>query len=148
MRVVIQRVAKAYVLVESVCVGQINKGLCILLGVMQSDTIAEADYLVKKIVDLRIFSDGHGKMNFSLRECEGAVLVVSQFTLYANCSKGRRPSFIEAAPPEKGKELYEYFVDQMKRYIPQVETGQFGAEMLVHLINDGPVTIILNSSEH
>jgi D-tyrosyl-tRNA(Tyr) deacylase len=143
MKIVLQRVKHAHVSVDGKCVGEIGKGLLLLLGVHTSDTTSEADFLVDKCVDLRIFSDSEDKMNLSLTDVNGEVLVVSQFTLYGNCSKGRRPSFIDAAPPEKGNELYTYFVEKMKTRCPHVATGIFGAMMDVELVNDGPVTLVL-----
>jgi D-tyrosyl-tRNA(Tyr) deacylase len=143
MKIVLQRVRCACVNVDGKCVGEIGKGLLLLLGVHTSDTTSEADFLVDKCVDLRIFSDSENKMNLSLTDVKGEVLVVSQFTLYGNCSKGRRPSFIEAAPPQKGNELYSYFVEKMKTRCRHVATGIFGAMMDVELVNDGPVTLVL-----
>ena len=143
MRVVLQRVKCAKVTVEGKTVGQIGKGILLLIGVHKDDTPEKADFLAVKCADLRIFGDSEGKMNLSLKEINGEVLAVSQFTLFGDCSKGRRPSFIDAAPPEKGKALYEYFVDQIKKYAQNVQTGIFGAMMDVELVNDGPVTLIL-----
>ncbi len=143
MKIVLQRVKQARVIVDEKTTGSINKGILILLGVHRDDTQDQADYLVTKCIDLRIFPDNEGKMNLSLKEVNGEVLVVSQFTLYADCRKGRRPSYINAAPPEKGEELYNYFVTKMKEQVDVVETGIFGAMMDVELVNDGPVTIIL-----
>jgi D-tyrosyl-tRNA(Tyr) deacylase len=144
MRAVIQRVSECAVSVENETVGRIGKGLLVLLGVGTEDTRSEADYLADKIINLRIFGDENGKLNRSLLEIDGEMLVVSQFTLFGDCRKGRRPSFIQAAGPEKGNELYEYFVDQVRKNI-RVETGRFGALMAVSLVNDGPVTLILES---
>ncbi len=143
MKLVIQRVKRAKVTVDGTVTGSIDQGLLILLGVHRDDTEEQADFLAKKCVELRIFPDDEYKMNLSLHEVNGAVLVVSQFTLYGNCNKGRRPSYVHAAPPEKGNRLYEYFVNKMKEYVAVVETGIFGAMMDVELVNDGPVTIIL-----
>ena len=145
MRVVIQRVKEAQVKVASQVVGQISQGLLIFLGVARDDSPASADYLIKKITELRIFEDAQGKMNVGAQEAGAEYLVVSQFTLYGNCEKGRRPSFDEAADPAKGEELYNYFVKQLKAIKAIVETGQFRAMMDVSLINDGPVTIIIDS---
>jgi D-tyrosyl-tRNA(Tyr) deacylase len=143
MRIVLQRVLQASVRVDGVTAGSINKGMLLLLGVHRDDTEAKADYLAAKCADLRIFSDTLDKMNLSLREVNGEALVVSQFTLFGDCTKGRRPSFIEAAPPDKGRALYEYFVDRLKKQVAKVATGTFGAMMEVELVNDGPVTLIL-----
>jgi D-aminoacyl-tRNA deacylase len=144
MRIVVQRVKRASVSIDGKVVGSIGKGLLLLLGVHQTDTTAQADALSTKCANLRIFSDANDKMNLSLGDIGGDVLVVSQFTLFGDCSKGNRPSFIEAAPPEKGRELYEYFVGKMKQLARKVETGVFGAMMDVELINDGPVTLIID----
>lgn len=145
MRVVIQRVKEAQVKVSGQIVGQIGAGLLIFLGVARKDTRACADYLIKKIMELRIFEDSQGKMNLSGAEVSAQFLVVSQFTLYGNCDKGRRPSFDEAADPVLGEELYDYFVSQLKLMASQVQTGKFRAMMDVSLINDGPVTFIIDS---
>jgi D-aminoacyl-tRNA deacylase len=141
MKAVIQRVTSASVTVEGVIVGQIRQGIMVLLGVEKGDNEAGADWL--KIAGLRIFSDDEGKMNLSVQDVEGALLVVSQFTLAGNYSKGKRPSFDTAAPPTEGKRLYEYFVDAVRRLGLPVETGIFQADMQVSLVNDGPVTFIL-----
>lgn len=143
MKIVLQRVKYARVSVDGKRVGEIGKGIMILLGVHTDDTTREADFLVDKCVDLRIFSDDQDKMNLSLADIDGEVLVVSQFTLYGNCSKGRRPSFIDAAPPQKGNELYTWFVEKMKTRCRKVATGIFGAMMDVELCNDGPVTLVI-----
>lgn len=143
MKIVLQRVSKAEVRVEGKKVASIKKGVLILVGVDLNDTEENANYLAEKCANLRIFSDGQDKMNLSLLDINGEALVVSQFTLLGDCSKGRRPSFISAAPPEKGRKLYEYFVNKLKTLINKVETGIFGAMMEVELINDGPVTFIL-----
>ena len=145
MRVVLQRVRDAHVDVDGVPVGTIGRGLVILLGVTHTDTPAEADYLVDRILHLRIFRDEEGRMNRSIVETEGALLVVSQFTLYGSCKKGRRPSFDQAARPEQARALYDYFVERLRLSNRKVETGVFQAEMEVHLVNDGPVTFILDS---
>lgn len=145
MRAVIQRVKESSVTIENDIVGKIEAGLMVLLGVAGHDRIGDADYLVDKIVHLRIFEDENGKMNRSLLETGGQMLVVSQFTLLADCRKGRRPSFIQAAEPNKAAELYEYFVKKVRQKGILVETGRFRAMMAVALINDGPVTIILES---
>ena len=145
MKAVVQRVSKSSVSIESEVVGKINAGLMVLLGVAVEDTEKEADYLAEKIINLRIFSDENGKMNLSLRDIGGEMLVVSQFTLLGDCRKGRRPSFIAAAGPEMGNALYAYFVDYMRQKGITVATGRFGAMMDVSLVNDGPVTLILES---
>jgi len=145
MRAVIQRVTQARVEVDDVTVGEIGSGLLVLLGIAHSDTTADADYLVGKIVDLRIFEDLNGKMNLSLRDIGGQLLVVSQFTLYGDCRKGRRPSFDEAARPEVAKILYDHFVTQAQATGLTVQTGVFQASMLVSLRNDGPVTLLCES---
>jgi D-tyrosyl-tRNA(Tyr) deacylase len=143
MRIVLQRVKRAQVTVDNRIVGNIDKGVMLLVGVHHDDTKESADFLVQKCIDLRIFSDSDDKMNLSLKDVQGSALIVSQFTLYGDCSKGRRPSFINAAPPHLGNELYEYFVAQMRKQIDNVQTGIFGAMMDVELVNDGPVTMIL-----
>jgi D-aminoacyl-tRNA deacylase len=148
MRVVIQRVSQAQVKVGADIVGQIGRGLLIFLGVGRDDTTAGADYLVKKITELRIFEDAQGKMNISAQDAGAQYLVVSQFTLYGNCDKGRRPSFDEAASPAQGEMLYNYFVTQLKATKAVVATGQFKAMMDVSLVNDGPVTFIIDSHDH
>ena len=145
MRAVIQRVKESSVSVNNRIIGKIGKGLLVLLGVAESDMPGDADYLSEKIINLRIFEDENGKMNRSLLETSGEMLVVSQFTLLGDCKKGRRPSFVNAANPEKANELYEYFVKQVGNKGISVETGQFRAMMDVSLINDGPVTLIVES---
>ncbi len=144
MRIVLQRVKSARVSVGGNSVGAIGPGLLILLGVHVNDTPAQADFLAAKCAELRVFSDSEGKMNRSLKEVGGGALVVSQFTLLGDCRKGRRPSYTDAAPPEKGTMLYEHFVRKMKEHITVVETGTFGAMMQVELVNDGPVTLVLD----
>ncbi len=143
MRAVIQRVKHAQVEVDKKIVGKINEGFLILLGVAPDDTKEKADAMVKKITKLRIFEDENEKMNLSIQDIKGELLVVSQFTLYADCSGGNRPSFINAAKPDLANELYEYFVEKCKEVIPVVQTGIFGAHMEVSLLNNGPVTIEL-----
>jgi D-tyrosyl-tRNA(Tyr) deacylase len=145
MRVVVQRVSQASVQVEGVPVGSIGNGLLVLLGIGKEDTRADADYLVGKVIELRVFQDDAGKMNRSLSEVGGAMLIVSQFTLYGDCRKGRRPSYDQAAVPAVAKILYEYFVDSAISRGVKVATGMFQASMAVHLINDGPVTLILET---
>ena len=143
MRLVVQRVKNAKVDVDNKTVGSIDKGFLVLLGVTHSDTKETADYLVKKLCNLRVFEDENGKMNLSLKDVEGKLLIVSQFTLYADCTGGNRPSFINAAKPDMANELYEYFCNECKNKGIEVERGIFGADMKVSLLNDGPVTIIL-----
>ncbi len=143
MKAVIQRVKHAQVEVDKKIVGKINEGFLILLGVAPDDTKEKADAMVKKITKLRIFEDENEKMNLSIQDIKGELLVVSQFTLYADCSGGNRPSFINAAKPDLANELYEYFVEKCKEVIPVVQTGIFGAHMEVSLLNNGPVTIEL-----
>lgn len=147
MKAVIQRVSKASVEVEGKIVGEIASGVLVLLGVSQDDKPADADYLADKIINLRIFNDEQGKMNLSLSDSGGAMLTVSQFTLLGDARKGRRPSYIEAAAPDKANSLYQYFVAQVRNKGIQVETGIFQAMMQVSLINDGPVTILLDSKK-
>ncbi|NVM20165.1 MAG: D-tyrosyl-tRNA(Tyr) deacylase [Desulfobacterales bacterium] len=145
MRAVVQRVSSSGVRVGDRTVGQIGPGLLVLLGISGSDKEKDADYLSDKVVHLRVFEDDNGKMNRSLIETGGEIMVVSQFTLLGNCRKGRRPSFVEAAPPERAEKLYEYFVDQIRSKGVTVATGRFQAKMTVSLVNDGPVTLILES---
>jgi len=147
MRALIQRVSEAQVIVESETVGAISQGLLVLLGVQHDDTMEDVRYLASKLITLRIFEDTEGKMNGDLRDHHGAVLVVSQFTLYADCRKGRRPSFVRAAPPALARQLYEAFVAAIDQHGVPVATGRFGAHMHVRLVNDGPVTILLESPE-
>jgi D-aminoacyl-tRNA deacylase len=145
MRAVVQRVTRARVTVDDLVVGEIELGLVVLLGVAHDDTRADADYLAPKIASLRIFDDTEGKMNVALKEIEGGLLVVSQFTLYGDVRRGLRPSWSEAAPPEIAEPLYEYFVESSRKLIARVATGSFRKTMKVELINDGPVTILLDS---
>lgn len=146
MIAVVQRVDSARVSVDDHTVGQIEKGLLVFLGVADGDGEKDADYLSDKIVNLRIFEDSNGKMNLSLLDISGDMLVVSQFTLLADCRKGRRPSFIGAAGPEQADKLYEYFTERARRHVGKVAKGQFRAMMKVGLVNDGPVTMILDST--
>ena len=143
MRVVVQRVKHASVTINGTVNGKINNGFLVLLGVQSTDSEQDVDYLVKKVTNLRIFSDENDKMNLSLKDVNGELLIVSQFTLYANCSDGNRPSFIEAARPEEAIPLYEYFCDECAKKGFEIQKGIFGADMKVQLLNDGPVTIII-----
>lgn len=146
MKVVLQRTRAARVLVEGECAGSIERGVVVLVGVHRDDTPAVADYLAGRCADLRIFADESGKMNRSLVETGGEALVISQFTLCGDTSRGRRPGFTEAAHPDKGKWLYEQFCDRLRTRVTKVETGVFGAHMQVELINDGPVTLLLEKN--
>lgn len=143
MRLVIQRVLQAEVQVNENTVGKINKGLLVFVGAGHEDSREVADKYLKKLLGLRIFEDENGKTNKSLADVDGQLLMVSQFTLYANCKKGNRPSFTEAGEPHRAEELYEYMVAKSREQVPVVETGVFGAEMEVSLVNDGPFTVIL-----
>lgn len=147
MRFVIQRVEQAKVTVEGQVIGEITKGYMVLLGISEDDTREIADKMVQKMINLRIFQDENGKTNLSLKDVAGGLLLVSQFTLYADCKKGNRPSFVKAGPPDMAKELYEYIINQCRKQVQQVETGEFGADMRVELVNDGPFTILLDSNE-
>jgi len=147
MKLVIQRVSKAEVTVSGGVVGSIHKGLLVLIGVGRDDTEQDTDYLVDKLLGLRIFPDENGKMNRNVSEAGGSLLLVSQFTLYGDCRRGRRPSFDGAAPPDRALELYEYFVRAAGRSAVPVQTGVFQAAMQVRLVNDGPVTILLDSTD-
>lgn len=145
MKFVIQRVLESSVTVDNEVIGQIGKGFLVLIGVGQNDTRENADALVKKMIGLRIFEDENGKTNLSLKDVDGGLLLISQFTLYANCKKGNRPSFTEAGDPQTANELYEYIIAECRKQVPLVETGSFGAEMKVALVNDGPFTVILEN---
>ena len=147
MRFVIQRVSKASVEVDKKVIGKINKGFLVLIGITNTDTKETADILINKMLKLRIFSDEQDKMNLSLKDIGGELLLISQFTLYANCKRGNRPDFLGAAKPEQANELYEYIIDRCRKEDKEVQTGKFGAKMKVELLNDGPVTIILDSEE-
>jgi D-aminoacyl-tRNA deacylase len=148
MRAVVQRVARAKVEAEGRLTGQIGKGLLIFLGVGNGDTPQEAEYLLEKILNLRIFEDAEGKLNLSLKDIGGELMVISQFTLYADCRKGRRPSFTAAAPPEEAKALYEYFLEKAKVAGIPAAAGVFQSHMEVELVNSGPVTILLDTSRN
>ncbi len=147
MRAVIQRAKMASVAVQDENIADINEGLVVFLGIADSDTMEDVDYLAEKIAGLRIFEDEDGKMNKSVQDVDGAILIVSQFTLLGDARKGRRPSFTRAAHPEKAKKLYEAFVEACKKKVKVVKKGQFQAEMLVTVLNDGPVTILLDSKK-
>ncbi len=148
MRVVVQRCVRAEVRIDGNSVGKIGQGFMLLVGITETDTTAEADLLAKKIAQLRVFEDEAGKMNLAIRDVGGAILSISQFTLYADCSKGNRPSFVRAARPEQASPLYDYFNETLRTtYGLTVETGRFGADMKVDFINDGPVTILLDTDD-
>ena len=144
MKLVVQRVIQAEVQVDGQSIGKINRGLLVFVGVGKEDTKEIADKYLKKLLGLRIFEDANGKTNLSLKDVDGEVLLVSQFTLYANCKKGNRPSFIEAGNPAEAEALYEYMIAEAKKTVPVVQHGSFGADMKVSLINDGPFTVILD----
>jgi len=145
MRAVVQRVTRANVTIDGETVGEIGNGLVVLLGIARDDTKEDADYLVPKIIALRIFDDPEGKMNRSLKDIDGGLLIVSQFTLYGDVRRGLRPSWSDAAAPEIAEPLYDYFVESSRKLLGRVETGSFRKMMLVELVNDGPVTILLDS---
>ena len=147
MKLVIQRVSEAYVRVDDSSVGSIRIGLVVFLGISKLDTEEDADYLFDKLIGLRIFPDDDGKMNRSVQEAGGSLLIISQFTLYGDCRRGRRPSFDQAAPPDRAMALYNYFVEAARRGPLAVETGVFQATMRVHLVNEGPVTILIDSTD-
>ena len=147
MKFVIQRVTESSVSVDGKVIGQIGKGFMVLIGVAESDTEEIADKLIHKLIGLRIFEDENGKTNLSLADVNGELLLISQFTLYANCKKGNRPSFVDAGNPDKANALYEYNISKCKEQVDIVETGSFGADMKISLINDGPFTIILDSEK-
>lgn len=147
MKFVIQRVSEASVKVDGEVIGQIGKGFMVLIGVGQEDTKEIADKMVKKLVGLRIFEDENGKTNLSLADVGGEMLLISQFTLYANCKKGYRPSFIESGAPDMASDMYEYIIAKCKESVPVVERGIFGADMKVSLVNEGPFTIVLDSEK-
>ncbi|MGN0645569.1 MAG: D-aminoacyl-tRNA deacylase [Mogibacterium kristiansenii] len=147
MKLVIQRVTHASVTVDNNVIGKIGKGYMVLIGVSDTDTKEIADKMLDKMIKLRIFEDENGKTNLSLADVEGELLLISQFTLYANCKKGNRPSFIEAGSPDHANALYEYIIEKCKERVDVVEQGEFGAEMKVELLNDGPFTVILDSEQ-
>lgn len=146
MKFVIQRVSEASVTVEGRTIASIGKGFLVLIGVGQADTKEDADFYIRKMLGLRIFEDEQGKTNLSLNDVNGELLLVSQFTLYANCRKGNRPSFVDAGAPDMAKALYEYIIEECRKKVPAVSCGEFGADMKVRLCNDGPFTIILDES--
>lgn len=145
MKFVIQRVSRASVTVDGKVTGSIEKGYMVLIGAGREDTRQNADALIKKMIGLRIFEDENGKTNLSLSDVGGSLLLISQFTLYANCKKGNRPSFIEAGEPQMAEELYRYIIEECKKQVPNVQTGVFGAHMEVSLVNNGPFTILLEN---
>ena len=147
MRAVLQRVSRADVTVDGACIGKIEKGLLVLLGVEQGDNETDLDYIVGKVCGMRIFEDENGKTNLSLADVDGSLLLISQFTLYADCKKGNRPSFTNAGNPELANHLYEYIIEKCMEQVPNVQTGSFGADMKISLLNDGPFTIVLDSKE-
>ena len=147
MRFVIQRVTKASVTVDENITGEIDKGFLVLIGVSEDDTKEIADKMIKKLIGMRIFEDENGKTNLALADVGGSLLLVSQFTLYADCKKGNRPSFIKAGKPQRAEEMYEYIIAECKKEIENVQVGIFGANMKVQLLNDGPFTIILDSED-
>ena len=147
MRFVIQRVTEASVTIDGEISGKIGKGYLVLIGVADTDTKEIADKMIRKMIGLRIFEDEQGKTNLSLADVDGGLLLVSQFTLYANCKRGNRPSFIEAGKPDMANEMYEYIIEKCRESVDEVQTGEFGADMKVQLLNDGPFTIVLDSDQ-
>ena len=147
MKFVIQRVNHAKCTIDGKITGSIEKGLCILIGVAETDTKEITDKMIKKLVNMRIFADENDKTNLSINDVNGKLLLISQFTLYANCKKGNRPSFIEAGAPDMANEMYEYIISKCKEQVAVVEKGRFGADMKVSLVNDGPFTIVLDSDQ-
>lgn len=146
MKFVIQRVSEASVTIDGEVRGKIDKGFVVLIGVGQDDTKEIADKYIKKLLNMRIFEDAEGKTNLALKDVDGQLLLISQFTLYANCKKGNRPSFVDAGAPDMAEALYDYIVDKCRKVVPIVETGEFAADMKVSLINDGPFTVILDEA--
>lgn len=147
MRFVIQRVTEASVTIDGEISGKIGKGYLVLIGVADTDTKEIADKMIRKMIGLRIFEDEQGKTNLSLADVDGGLLLVSQFTLYANCKRGNRPGFIEAGKPDMANEMYEYIIEKCRESVDEVQTGEFGADMKVQLLNDGPFTILLDSDQ-
>ena len=147
MRFVIQRVTEASVTIDDEISGKIGKGYLVLIGVADTDTKEIADKMIRKMIGLRIFEDEQGKTNLSLADVDGGLLLVSQFTLYANCKRGNRPSFIEAGKPDMANEMYEYIIEKCRESVDEVQTGEFGADMKIQLLNDGPFTILLDSDQ-
>lgn len=147
MRFVIQRVNEASVKVEGEVIGEIKKGFLVLIGISHEDTKEVADKMIKKLIGMRIFEDENGKTNLSLEQVDGELLLISQFTLYADCKKGNRPSFTKAGAPDMAEKLYDYIIEECKKSVPKVECGLFGADMKVSLLNDGPFTVLLDSSD-
>ena len=147
MKFVIQRVTRASVTVEDEVIGKIGNGFLVLIGVAETDTKEIADKMIRKLIQLRIFEDENGKSNLALKDVDGELLLVSQFTLYADCKKGNRPSYVKAGNPVMANEMYEYIIEQCRKEIPNVQTGSFGADMKVDLLNDGPFTILFDSDE-
>ncbi|MDO4939465.1 MAG: D-aminoacyl-tRNA deacylase [Lachnospiraceae bacterium] len=147
MKFVIQRVTHASVTVDGELLGKIDKGLLVLIGIAQDDTQELADKMVRKLCNLRIFEDAQGKTNLSISDVGGSLLLISQFTLYADCRKGNRPSFVYAGSPDMAEPMYEHMIEEARRYVPDVQRGRFGADMKVDLLNDGPFTVVLDSKE-
>lgn len=147
MRFVIQRVMNSKVTIDGKIRGQIGKGFMVLIGVGEGDTVETADKMIHKMINLRIFEDENGKTNLGLKDVSGSLLLISQFTLYADCKRGNRPSFVKAGDPDKAKSLYEYIISKCKNEIEVVEQGEFGSDMKVELVNDGPFTVLLDSDE-
>ena len=147
MRFVIQRVTEASVTIDGEISGKIGKGYLVLIGVADTDTKEIADKMIRKMIGLRIFEDENGKTNLALKDVDGELLLISQFTLYANCKRGNRPSFIEAGKPDMANEMYEYIIEKCRESVDEVQTGEFGADMKVQLLNDGPFTILLDSDQ-
>ena len=147
MKFVIQRVKNASCTVDNEVIGSIDKGFCVFIGVSNEDTKEIADKMIKKLIGMRIFDDENDKINLSLADVDGSLLLISQFTLYADCKKGNRPSFVNAGKPELANSLYEYIIEKCKEQVPNVQTGSFGADMKIALVNDGPFTIVLDSRD-